>query len=92
MDAETLFRSTGVDAREAVATCEFGVTHVTSAYRAYAAEGPVTSGPATYLDAFLLRAADRGKPVLMDAVGPLTLDARRPRRPPRCAPRCGLAS
>jgi endo-1,4-beta-mannosidase len=73
-DPETLFRATGVDVRAAIATCEFGVTHVTAAYRAYAAEGPVTSGPATYLDSFLLRAADRGKPVLMDGVGPLTLD------------------
>lgn len=74
VDPETLFRATGVDARDAIATCEFGVTHMTAAYRAYAAEGPITSGPATYLDSFLLRAADRGKPVLMDAVGPLSLD------------------
>ena len=74
VDPETLFRATGVDARSAVASCEFGVTHVTAAYRAYAAEGPITSGPATYLDTFLLRAADRGKPVLMDAVGVLSLE------------------
>jgi endo-1,4-beta-mannosidase len=74
VDPETLFRATGVDAREAIALCEFGVTHVTAAYRAYAAEGPITSGPATYLDSFLLRAADRGKPVLMDGIGPLSLD------------------
>ena len=74
VDPETLFRATGVDARDAVATCEFGVTHVTAAYRAYAAEGPITSGPATYLDSFLLRAADRGKPVLMDTVGVLALE------------------
>ena len=73
-DPETMFRATGVDAREAIASCEFGVTHVTAAYRAYAAEGPITSGPATYLDSFLLRAADRGKPVLMDAVGVLALE------------------
>jgi endo-1,4-beta-mannosidase len=73
-DPETLFRATGVDARAAIESCEFGVTHVTAAYRAYAAEGPATSGPATYLDSFLLRAADRGKPVLMDAVGALTLE------------------
>jgi beta-galactosidase len=74
IDPETFFRATGVDARAAIASCEFGVTHVTAAYRAYAAEGPITSGPSTYLDSFLLRAADRGKPVLMDAVGPLSLD------------------
>lgn len=74
IDAETFFRSSGVDARATIATCEFGVTHVTAAYRAYAAEGPITSGPSTYLDSFLLRAADRGKPVVMDAIGPLSLD------------------
>ncbi len=73
-DAETLFRATGVDAREAVARCEFAVSHVTAAYRAYAAEGPVTSGPATYLDSFLLREAHRGRPVLLDEVGPLSLE------------------
>lgn len=74
VDAETFFRATGIDARPAIALCEFAVSHVTSAYRAYAAEGPVTSGPSTYLDAFLLRLADRGKPVLADDVGPLTLE------------------
>lgn len=73
-DPETLFRANGVDARAAAAMCEFGVTHITAAYRAYAAEGPITSGPSTYLDAFLLRAADRGKPVVMDAIGVLALD------------------
>ena len=74
VDPETLFRATGVDARAAIATCEFAVSHVTAAYRAYAAEGPITSGPSTYLDSFLLRAADRGKPVLIDDVGVLSLD------------------
>ena len=74
VDTETLFRATGVDARPAASICEFGVTHVTAAYRAYAAEGPITSGPATYLDSFLLRTADRGKPVLMDDVGVLSLE------------------
>lgn len=73
-DAETLFRSTGVDAATAIDTCEFAVSHVTAAYRAYAAEGPVTSGPATYLDSFLLRLAHRGKPVLLDEVGAIALD------------------
>ena len=73
-DPETLYRATAVDARRAVDLCEFGVSHVTAAYRAYAAEGPITSGPATYLDAFLLRAAGRGKPVLLDDVGVISLD------------------
>jgi endo-1,4-beta-mannosidase len=74
VDAETLFRATGVDARDVIETCEFAVSHVTAAYTAYAAEGPVVSGPSTYLGSFLLRQADRGKPVLMDAVGVLSLD------------------
>jgi len=74
IDAEAFFRATGVDAREAIATCEFGVSHNTAAYRAYAAEGPITSGPATYLDAFLLRVALCDKPVLMDEIGVLSLD------------------
>ena len=74
IDPETFFRATGVDARAAVETCEFGVSHITAAYRAYAAEGPVTSGPSTYLDAFLLRSAGRGKPVLLDDLGVLSLD------------------
>lgn len=74
VDAETFFRSTGVDARDAVESCEFAVSHVTAAYRAYAAEGPITSGPSTYLESFLLRAANRGKPVLLDDAGTLSLD------------------
>ena len=74
LDAETFFRETGIDARAAVASCEFAVSHVSAAYRAYAAEGPVTSGPSTYLDAFLARLASRGKPVLLDDVGPRSLE------------------
>lgn len=74
VDPEAFFRATHVDARAAIDSCEFGVSHVTAAYRAYAAEGPITSGPATYLDAFLLRVASRGLPVLMDDVGALALD------------------
>jgi endo-1,4-beta-mannosidase len=78
IDAETFFRGTGVDARDAVNSCEFAVSHVTAAYRAYAAEGPITSGPSTYLESFLLRTA-RGssggtKPVLLDDVGTFSLD------------------
>lgn len=74
-DAETLFRATGVDARDAIDTCEFTVSHVTAAYRAYACEGPLTSGPSTYLDGFLLRMAHRGRPVLLDEIGTLSLEA-----------------
>lgn len=69
VDPETLFRHTGVDPRAAIDRCEFAVSHVTSAYRAYAAEGPVTSGPSTYVDSFLLRAAAHDLPVLLDDVG-----------------------
>ncbi len=73
-DAETLFRATGVDARRSIDECEFAYSHVTAAYHAYAAEGPLTSGPSTYLDAFLLRAAHRGRPVLLDEVGALGME------------------
>ncbi len=73
-DAETLFRSGGVDARGPIDECEFAVSHVTAAYRAYAAEGPITSGPSTYLDSFLLRRAHRGSPVLLDEIGTLGLE------------------
>ncbi|MBE0477092.1 MAG: beta-galactosidase trimerization domain-containing protein [Coriobacteriia bacterium] len=74
VDPETLFHGTGVDPREALGDCEFVVSHVTAEYRAYAAEGPVTSGPATYLDSFLLRAAGGHVPVLLDDVGVASLD------------------
>lgn len=74
VDPETLFRGTEVDARAAIDMMEFGVSHVTVAYRAFAAEGPITSGPSTYLDSFLLRSAQRGLPVLLDDVGVLELD------------------
>lgn len=72
-DAEALFRSTGVDARTAIGSCEFAVSHVTASYASYAAEGPITSGPSTYLDTFLLRVAHRGRPVLLDEIGALAL-------------------
>ncbi|MRS12063.1 MAG: hypothetical protein EG823_03210 [Actinobacteria bacterium] len=68
-DPETLVRESGVDARVAIDGFEYGVSHVTAPYRAYAAEGPLTYGPATYLDSFLLRAALRDIPVLADGVG-----------------------
>ncbi len=74
VDPETLVRETGVDAGPAIGVFEYGVSHVTAGYRAYAAEGPVTHGPATYLDSFLLRSALRGLPVLADGVGVHSLD------------------
>ena len=74
IDGETFLRATGVDARAAISTCEFSVSHVTSAYRAYAAE-PRDQRPLCDLDSFLLRLADRGKPVLADDIGPLSLDS-----------------
>lgn len=73
-DAETLSHATGADARPAIEICDFAVSHVTSAYRAYAAEGPITSGPSTYLEAFLLHLARGDSPVLLDETGPLTLE------------------
>jgi beta-galactosidase len=74
VDPETLLRSTGVDPRGAIDECELAVSHVTAPYQAYAAEGPVISGPATYLDSFLLRSARRDLPVLVDGVGVASLD------------------
>lgn len=74
VDPETLFRTTGVDPRPAIDMNEYAISHVTAPYRVYAAEGPVTSGPATYLDGFLLRAAARDLPVIMDGVGVHSLD------------------
>jgi endo-1,4-beta-mannosidase len=74
IDPETLFRETGVDARATVELMEFGVSHLTSEYRAYAAEGPITSGPSTYLPSFLLHASRRDLPVLLDDAGATSLD------------------
>lgn len=74
VDPETLVRESGVDARAAIDGFEYGVSHVTDSYRAYAAEGPLTYGPATYLDSFLLRAALRDIPVLADGIGIHSLD------------------
>lgn len=73
-DAETIFRHTGVDPRGAIDTCEIVASHTTTAYRAYIAEGPITSGASTYLDSFLLRAAGSQLPVLLDDVGVFSLD------------------
>ncbi len=74
IDPETLFRHTGVDPRVAIDTCEFAVSHTTAAYRVYAAEGPTSSGPSTYLDSFLLRSAARDLPVLLDDAGVMSLE------------------
>jgi endo-1,4-beta-mannosidase len=74
VDPETLFRASGVDSRNAVDTCEFAVSHVTAPYQAYAADGPATSGPATYLDSFLLRSARRDLPVLVDGIGVTSME------------------
>jgi len=69
VDPETLFRHTGVDARSALAECEIAVSHATAPYRAYAAEGPLLSGPPTYLESFLLHSTTGSAPVLLDDVG-----------------------
>jgi endo-1,4-beta-mannosidase len=74
VDPETLFVTSGVDAGGALDTCELAVSHVTAPYRVFAAEGPITSGPATYLPGFLLRAARRDLPVLADGIGTFSLD------------------
>jgi hypothetical protein len=73
-DPETLMRECGVDARSAIDDFEYGVSHVTAPYRAYMAEGPLTYGPATYLDSFLLRSALRDLPVIADGIGVHSLD------------------
>lgn len=69
VDPETLLRETGVDPRGAIDLTERAWSHLTAPYRAYIAEGPVTSGPATYTDSFLLRSALRGLPVVVDGIG-----------------------
>lgn len=69
IDPETFLRETGIDARDVIDECEVAVSHVTAPYLAYAAEGPISSGPATYLDSFLLRGARRDLPVLVDGAG-----------------------
>lgn len=74
VDPETMYRHTGVDPRNGLDDNEFLASHGTAAYRAYAAEGPLTFGPSTYLDSFLLRSAARELPVLMDDVGVFALD------------------
>lgn len=74
IDPETLFREAEIDAFAALQECEITVSHATASYRAYAAAGPIDSGPSTYLESFLLRSAARGMPVLLDDVGVHSLD------------------
>jgi endo-1,4-beta-mannosidase len=73
-DPETYFKATSVDPRATLDLFEFSTSHVTGAYRIYAAEGPITGRSATYLDSFLLHAARRDLPVLLDDVGVFSLD------------------
>ncbi|MBN2247364.1 MAG: cellulase family glycosylhydrolase [Coriobacteriia bacterium] len=74
VDVETLVRETGVDATAAIDAFEHAVSHVTAPYLSYIAEGPLTHGPATYLDSFLLRCGLRSLPVMADGVGVHSLD------------------
>lgn len=74
-DPETLFHATRVDARDALEACEIDVSHQTARYRTYLAEGPLTVSRSTYVESFLLHAASRGRPVLLDDVGAHTLEA-----------------
>lgn len=71
---ETLVRECGVDARGVRDGFEYGVSRVTAPYRAYAAEGPLTYGPATYLDSFVLRAGGTAIPTIADGIGVHALD------------------
>lgn len=68
-DAETLYQATGLDARDAIESGTLRVAHATSAYRASVAPEPVTGERATYLDAYLVRLARTGAPVIADALG-----------------------
>ena len=74
VDPETIMREAGLDIRSIIEPFEHAVSHLTAPYRAYAAEGPITYGPAGYLDSFLLRSALRGAPVVVDGVGVHSLD------------------
>ncbi|HET6497744.1 MAG TPA: cellulase family glycosylhydrolase, partial [Coriobacteriia bacterium] len=74
-DAETLFGASRVDAGPALGRSEVLVAHRTNAYQAYVAEGPVLGTRSTYLDGYLLHVSSRTVPVLLDGIGPHTLDA-----------------
>lgn len=73
-DPETLARASAIDARGALGSCDMCVAHATAAYRAYAAEGPITDGPATYLEGFLVHRARGRTPVLLDDIGVHSLE------------------
>jgi len=75
LDVSTYLKRTGVDARQVIDRCEFAVTHATADYRTFAALGPASETAGSWLDSFLLRAAARGLPVLMDDVGPVSLES-----------------
>ncbi len=74
IDPETFMRETGIDARSALDLAEMVVSHLTAPYRAYVAEGPVTFGPSTYIEGFLVRSAARDLPVIADGIGVESLD------------------
>lgn len=74
IDPETFFAATGVEPSVALDSCELITSHVTAPYRVFAAEGPLTSGPSTYLPSFLLRAAAGTHPVIADGIGVFSLD------------------
>ena len=74
VDVETLVRETGVDATTAIDEFETALSHVTAPYLSYVAEGPLTYGPATYVDSFLLRSGMRTLPVMADGVGVHSLE------------------
>lgn len=74
VDAETMYAAGGLDARPVLDQLEFVTSHPTSSYRIYAAEGPITSRTATYLDSFLLHVGRSGLPVVASDVGVFSLD------------------
>lgn len=74
IDTETFYFANGVDPRATLDSLGFVVSHPTAAYRIYAAEGPLTARPATYLDSFLLHVARGALPVLADDIGTFSLD------------------
>lgn len=75
LDVSTYLKRTGLDAGQVIDRCEFAVTHATTDYRIFAAIGPSSETAGSWLDSFLLRAAARGLPVLMDDVGPASLES-----------------
>ena len=74
-DCEMLAHAPGIDARDVAESCDFTVAHATSAYRAFLGAEQAVGGHASYLEAFLARAARRSVPVLLDECGPAVLEA-----------------